>query len=307
MGKTAFLFSGQGAQYPGMGVDLCAHFPAAVHVYEQASEALGFDVLALSRDGDADTLSKTSVSQPLIFTLSLAIFAILKENGVTPDAGAGFSLGEVSALAASGAMDTATGFAVIDARAKAMQKAAEETGGTMFAILGVEKSIVETACAAASGYVAPVNYNCPGQIVIAGEESAAVAAAETLQAGGAKTVRLAVNAAFHSKLMESASAAFHDVIRDFSFSKPGFPLFSNVNGGTLDAVSIPAYLQKQMVSPVQFSNEIAAMQAAGFDTFLELGPGKTLCGFLRKGIKGAKTFPLDDSAKIDKCLKALVG
>lgn len=305
MGKTAFLFSGQGAQYPGMGVDLCARFPAAAHVYEQASEALDFDVLALSRDGDADTLSKTSVSQPLIFTLSLAVFAVLKENGVTPDAGAGFSLGEVSALAASGAMDAATGFAVIDARAKAMQKAAEETGGTMFAILGAEESAVEAACTAAPGYVAPVNYNCPGQIVIAGEEAAAVAAAESLQAGGAKTVRLAVNAAFHSKLMESASGAFYDVIRDFSFSKPAFPLFSNVTGGALEAESIPAYLKKQMVSPVRFSNEMAAMQAAGYDTFLELGPGKTLCGFIRKGIKGAKTFPLDDSAKIEKCLKSL--
>lgn len=307
MGKTAFLFSGQGAQYPGMGADLCAHFPSAARVYEQASESLGFDVLALSRDGDADTLSKTSVSQPLIFTLSLAVFTVLKENGITPDAGAGFSLGEVSALAAVGAMDAATGFAVIAARAKAMQKAAEETGGTMFAILGAKEGAVETACSAAPGYVAPVNYNCPGQIVIAGEEAAAVVAAESLQTDGAKTVRLAVNAAFHSKLMEPASGAFYDAIRDFSFAEPAFPLYSNVTGSVLETDSVPAYLQKQMVSPVRFSNEMAAMQAAGFDTFLELGPGKTLCGFIRKGIKGAKMFPLDDSVKIDKCMKALAG
>ncbi|AVQ97149.1 [acyl-carrier-protein] S-malonyltransferase [Ethanoligenens harbinense] len=307
LGKTAFLFSGQGAQYPGMGVDLCANHPVAARVYEEASEALGFDVLALSRDGDGETLAKTAVSQPLIFTLSLAVFAVLKENGVMPDAGAGFSLGEVSALAASGALDAATGFAVIDARAKAMQKAAEETGGTMFAILGAEESAVEKACADAPGYVAPVNYNCPGQIVIAGEEAGAVAAAETLQAAGVKTVRLAVNAAFHSRLMASASESFYEAIRGFSFTAPTFPLFSNVTGGTLETDSIPDYLKRQMVSPVRFSDEIAALEAAGFDTFLELGPGKTLCGFIRRGIKGARTFPLDDSAKIEKCLRALAG
>lgn len=305
MGKTAFLFSGQGAQYPGMGVDLCANYPAAAHVYGQASEALGFDVLALSRDGDAATLAKTSVSQPLIFTLSLAIFAVLAETGIHPDAGAGFSLGEVSALVAAGAMDTATGFKVIQARAQAMQKAAEETGGTMFAILGADEAAVEAACAAAPGYAAPVNYNCPGQIVIAGEEAAAVSAAESLQAGGAKTVRLAVNAGFHSRLMESASSAFHGAILGFSFSKPAFPLFSNVTGGALEADSVPDYLRKQIVSPVRFSSEMAAFRDAGFDTFLELGPGKTLCGFIRRGIKGARTFPLDGTAKIEKCLQTL--
>ncbi|MFT9057188.1 MAG: ACP S-malonyltransferase [Ethanoligenens sp.] len=305
MGKTAFLFSGQGAQYPGMGVDLCTHFSSAARVYAQASEALGFDVLALSRDGDAETLSKTAVSQPLIYTLSLAVFAVLKENSVAPDAGAGFSLGEVSALAAAGAMDTATGFAVIDARAKAMQNAAEETGGTMFAVLGAEENVVEAACTAAPGYVAPVNYNCPGQIVIAGEEAAATTAAAALQAGGAKTVRLAVNAAFHSELMASASASFHKTIQGFSFAAPAFPLYSNVTGGALDTDNIPDYLRRQMVSPVRFSNEMTALEAAGFDTFLELGPGKTLCSFIRKGIKGARTFPLDDSAKIEKCLRAL--
>lgn len=307
MGKTAFLFSGQGAQYAGMGADLCARFPSAAHVYEEASDALGFDVLALSRDGDAETLSRTAVSQPLIYTLSLAVFSILKENGITPDAGAGFSLGEVSALAAAGAMDKPTGFAVIDARAKAMQKAAEKTGGTMFAIIGAQENTVEAACADADGYVAPVNYNCPGQIVIAGKEAAAFSAAATLEAGGAKTVRLAVNAAFHSRMMDSASAAFYEKISGFSFSAPAFPLYSNVTGSALSAENIPDYLRKQMVSPVRFSKEMESMKEAGFDIFLELGPGKTLCGFIRKGIRGARTFPLDDGNKLEKCLRELAG
>lgn len=305
MGKTAFLFSGQGAQYPGMGLSLCKRFSAAARVYAEASEALGFDVLALSRDGSEGELSQTGVSQPLIFTLSLAIFAVLAENGVAPDGGAGFSLGEVSALAAAGAMDRATGFAVIRERAQAMQKAAGETGGAMFAILGASDAEVEAACGNAGGFAAPVNYNCPGQIVIAGEEASVTAAADALHAGGAKTVRLAVNAAFHSAFMEPASRAFYEKIKGYAFETPRFKLFSNVTGGELDAADLPGYLRRQMVSPVRFSDEMRAMGEEGYDTFLELGPGKTLCGFIRRGLKGANTFALDDADKLEKALRAL--
>lgn len=305
MGKTAFLFSGQGAQYPGMGVTLCEAFAEARGVYERASDALGFDVLALSRAGEAARLAQTGVSQPLIFTLSLAAAAVLAAHGVKADAGAGFSLGEVSALAALGAVEETAGFAVIRARAAAMQKAAEETGGTMFAILGAENAAVEAACAQAPGFAAPVNYNCPGQIVIAGEEAAAAAAAQTLAEAGAKTVRLAVNAAFHSTLMETAAAAFYDAVKDVPFAAPRVPLYSNVTGKKLTESDFPAYLRRQMTSPVRFSDEMAAMAADGFDTFLELGPGKTLCGFIRRGVKGAATFAVGEAAGMEKALKAL--
>ena len=305
MGKIAFLFSGQGAQSPGMGVDLCAHYSTAAHVYDEASNALGYDILALSRDGGKEQLAQTAVSQPLIYTLSLAIFSVLAENGVHPDGGAGFSVGEVSALSAANAMDTPTGFAVIDTRAKAMQAAAEQKAGTMFAILSASAEDVENACASVKGYAAPVNYNCPGQIVIAGEENAVVAAAQKLKDSGAKTIRLSVNAAFHSKLMAPASETFYDKIKAFSFKKPDFPLFSNVTGKTFPNEELPLYLKKQMISPVRFANEIESLKIEGFDTFLEIGPGKTLCGFIRRGIKGASTYPLEDSIKLEKCLKAL--
>lgn len=307
MKKAVFLFSGQGSQYAGMGKDLCAQFPAAKAVYETASEIFGYDALEKSGSLSETELAQTGNSQPLIFTLSMAALAVLEEAGAFPAAAAGFSLGEVTALCAAGAMDLPTGCRVVRARAKAMQAAAERSNGAMFAVLGVPEADVKAACdaQASKGIVLPVNYNCPGQVVIAGEEPAAQAAADGLQAAGARVVRLGVNAAFHSPCMEPAALEFYESIRNLPFCAPAVPLYSNVSGGRAAPADVPAYLRTQMVSPVRFIDEMAAMERDGFDTFVELGPGRTLCGFLRRGLRGAASCNAEDAKSVAKALALL--
>jgi [acyl-carrier-protein] S-malonyltransferase len=292
--KTVFMFSGQGAQYTGMGKDLCENFNVANEVYKKASTILGFDVLKLSTTGTMEQISVTSVSQPLIYTLSMAAYEVLKTNGILPNAVAGFSLGECSALTAAGAMTLETGLTVIKERAAAMQRAAENASGAMYAILGAEQSDIEAICASTEGYVIPVNYNCPGQIVIAGEASSAENAAKALSQNGAKAIKLAVNSAFHSAMMQTASEEFFDKIKDFRFDAPTVPVYSNATGGLLTTSNTPEYLKTQMTSPVRFIDEMAAMNADGYTRFLELGPGKTLCGFIRKTLKGAEFANVED-------------
>lgn len=306
--KTAFLFSGQGSQYTGMGRELCDNFPQAKAVYEQASEQFGYDVLGLSCNGSEQELSKTAVSQPLIYTLSMAAHAVLSANGIKADAVAGFSLGEVSALTAAGAISLETGFTVIAERAAAMQSAAESTPGAMFAVIGAVPEIVEDACAKVGertgGYAVPVNYNCPGQIVIAGDEPTVISAAQTLTDLGLRVVRLSVNAAFHSKLMAPASARFFDKISGFTFNGINTGFYSNVTGDKADITDVASYLKTQMTSSVRFSQEMESMSRDGIDTFVEFGPGKTLCGFIRRGLKGASFYNIEDLKTAGKCLKA---
>jgi [acyl-carrier-protein] S-malonyltransferase len=309
MKKTAFLFSGQGSQYAGMGKELCENFTAAKNVYDAASEEFGYDVLKLSCEGSDIELAQTVISQPLIFTLSMAAYSVIAESGFTPDAVVGFSLGEVSALTAAGAIKLETGLKVIKERAVAMQAAAESTPGVMFAVIGASSADVEKICAEASelkgGYVVPVNYNCPGQIVLAGEEESAQAAANILSESGIRVVQLKVNAAFHSKLMTSAAIRFYDKISNLDFERNKTVFYSNINGDKEDISDVADYLKRQMTSPVRFDKQMESMSRDGFDSFVEFGPGKTLCGFIRRGIKGASSLNVEDLKTVQKCLEAL--
>lgn len=304
MSKILLMFSGQGSQYSGMGKELCEQFKEANEIYELASDIFHIDVKKISFESASEELSKTIISQPVIYTLSMAAYAVLIKNGIIPNGVAGFSLGECSALTAAGMMGLETGFKVIYERAYAMESASSQNKGAMFAIIGCETAQIEEVCSSVGGYVLPVNYNCPGQIVIAGEEEYAIKASDILKEAGAKVVRLAVSSAFHSRLMEGAAAEFKSKIINLSFSTSKIPIYSNITGSLYEIDNVPDYLAKQMISPVRFSDELIAAAKDGYDLFVELGPGKTLCGFVRKTLKGAKFANVEDVKTLNSLINS---
>ena len=306
MSKAVFLFSGQGSQYVGMGKDLADKFASAKAVFDEASGVLGFDLLEKCVSADAAELSRTEISQPAIMAVSLAAFAAVSEKGAVSCAMAGHSLGEYAALVASGMLGIADGFRLIKARAAAMQKASENSSGAMYAVLGKDIGQIRTVCEQTEGYVVPVNYNSSAQTVIAGETEAAEAAAAKFAELGIRCKKLNVSSAFHSKLMQPAADEFYGAIKDIAFNKPTVPVYSNISGGILDDFSdIPSRLAAHMVSPVRFTDELFAMQKAGIDTYIELGPGKVLTGLVKKTLSDVSMFNVEDSAGVEKLSEAV--
>jgi [acyl-carrier-protein] S-malonyltransferase len=317
---NAYLFSGQGSQYFGMGKALCEASPAARLVYEEASSVLGWDVLRLGADSseeEAARLTQTLYAQPAILTLSLAAHAALKERtGLSGGAFAGFSLGEYAALSASGVLTVSDAVRLVAERSRVMQEQCECTPGAMFAVLGLDDETVERICAEVTAelpgqFVAAVNYNCPGQVVVAGHEDAAVLASERLKAAGAgRTVRLAVNGAFHTPLMKTAALGLEIYARGLAFGAPpsGSVLYSNTTGAVQgDIPDVPAYLSLHMTSPVRFRAELAAMAAAGCTVFVECGPGKVLCGLVRKTLPGLLCVNVEDERSLEAAAAAIGG
>lgn len=291
---TAFLFSGQGSQYPGMGKNILEANPEFEFIYETASDILGYDLKKVTFEGSEEELAKTCNSQPAIMAMSLLCFEVAKKNKIEYNAVAGHSLGEYAAMTASGMLSLEDGFKVIKARAAAMEKAANETDGVMYAIMKMSAEDIEKICAETEGYVIPVNYNSPVQTVIAGEREACEKAAAVFAEKKARAVKLNVSAAFHSKLMEGAAKEFYDAIKDVKFNEPTVDFYSNVTGEKLNDFSdMPSLLAKHMVSPVKFTSELNAMNKAGIDKFIELGPNKVLTGLVKKTIKEAEANTLE--------------
>ena len=275
------LFSGQGSQYPGMGRDLYDSQAVVREVYEMASEIFGFDVIKESETGE--NFSRTGFSQPCVFTLSISILEYLKRNGFKYDGAAGFSLGECAALYGSGITSLYDTIKIVKYRSEAMEKASQDGNGGMMAVLGLSDNKIEEVLKTLGGFCVPVNYNCDGQTVIAGDFEVIEKAGEALKEAGAKRcMKLAVSSAFHTKYMDKAGFELKENIKDIKFHNPKTDFYTNINGKKLDNIDLPEHLRKQMTSPVYFRSQIEAMINDGFDSFVEIGPGKTLSGFVKR-------------------------
>lgn len=303
----ACVFAGQGSQIVGMGQNLCAESPRAKAVYAEAADLFSLDLLQL----DETHLAQTRFAQLAIVTLSLAGWQALQAEA---DLGAnlafgGFSLGEYSAIGAAGILPTADVLRLVDRRSRLMQEAAETDPGAMYAILGLaeDRLLAVLADPAVEDQVYAVNFNCPGQIVIAGQVQAAGRAAEAMKAAGAKRVlQLNVNGAFHTRFMQPAADQLSQFARDLTFGQPSSAFYSNRTGDKLPTdVSWPDYLAEHMCNPVLWTREVQALHQAGADLFIEFGPGKTLSGLVKKIISGIAMSNVEDYASLQSAASLL--
>jgi [acyl-carrier-protein] S-malonyltransferase len=278
----AFVFPGQGAQYPGMGKDLYDNSAEAKTLFEKANNILGFDITKIMFEGEVEDLKQTKVTQPAIFLHSVLLAKTIKD--FTPDMVAGHSLGEFSALVANGTLTFEDGLTLVSKRAIAMQKACEIESSTMAAIVGLADDIVEEVCNSIDDVVVPANYNCPGQLVISGSVSGIDKACNVLTEKGARrAIKLVVGGAFHSPFMEPAREELAAAIEATTFSNPICPIFQNVNA---EPVSDPAIIKEnlisQLTSPVKWTQIVENMISEGATLFTEVGPGKVLQGLVKK-------------------------
>lgn len=286
----AYVFPGQGAQYPGMGKDLYENSAEAKALFEKANDILGFDITKIMFEGDVEDLKQTKVTQPAIFLHSVLLAKTMKD--FAPDMVAGHSLGEFSALVANGTLTFEDGLKLVSQRAMAMQKACELEPSTMAAIVGLEDDVVEEVCASIEDVVVPANYNCPGQLVISGSEEGIDKACSLLTEKGAKrALKLVVGGAFHSPLMEPAREELAAAIEATTFSKPVCPVYQNVNAQPVsDPELIKENLIAQLTAPVKWTQIVQNMIADGATSFTEIGPGKVLQGLVKKVDRNMETI-----------------
>ena len=307
--STAFLFPGQGAQSAGMGWELYEQYEEVRRAFEEAGDATGRDVWAMCVDAEGTMLGRTSFVQPAMVALEAAIAGLLAGHfGVKAQAAAGLSLGEYAALACAGALTFAEAVRLVDFRGRLMEECSGRHPGAMAAILGLGREGVEQACRTARDMdlsVWPCNYNCPGQIVISGAQSGVDEAGRQAQASGARRVMaLNVSGAFHTPFMESASDAFKPALAKAQFAAPAISVWSNVTGAP-HGNDFRAAMARQITSPVMWEDTLKSMAAAGVDTFVEIGPGKTLTSFVKKTLDGVRTMNVEDAASLMKTLEQL--
>lgn len=286
----AFLFPGQGAQFPGMGKDLYEASEEAKALFHQANDILGFNITEIMFGDDAEALKQTQVTQPAIFLHSV-IMSTVMGSSFTPDCVAGHSLGEFSALVSAKAMSFESGLKLVHQRALAMQDACDEVPGTMAAVLGLDDKTIEDVCAKTAGIVVAANYNCPGQLVISGEIEAIKLACEAMKEAGAKrALPLPVGGAFHSPLMEPAKTKLATAIENTEIKNPICPVYQNVAAiGITDAATIKANLIEQLTAPVRWTQSVQQMLEDGANSFVEVGPGKVLQGLVKKIDRSVET------------------
>jgi len=281
--KIAYLFPGQGVQYPGMGKDMYDQSEQARDMFDKANDILGFSITDVMFAGTDDDLRQTKVTQPAIFLHSVVMAAIMGDD-FRPDMVAGHSLGEFSALVACKALSFEDGLRLVSKRARAMQKACEAEPSTMAVVIGLDDDVVEEICRSINGLVVTANYNCPGQLVISGAVAAVDEACEKLKEVGAKrALRLPVGGAFHSPLMEPAHTALEQAINETVFAHPICPIYQNVTAQAVtDPELIKTNLVAQLTAPVRWTQSVLNMIADGATDFIEVGPGKVLQGLVQK-------------------------
>ncbi|WP_298761402.1 ACP S-malonyltransferase [uncultured Megasphaera sp.] len=310
--KTAFVFPGQGAQKVGMIKDLYDNYAVVKELFEEADDALHFSLTKLIFEGPDEELMKTSNTQPAILTASTACCRVLQQEGLTPDIAAGHSLGEYSALVAAGSLSFADAVRTVRLRGQFMQEAVPLGEGGMAAILGLDDEKIKEICAQVSaqgGVVQAVNFNCPGQTVIAGSAKTVETAADALKAAGARrAVMLHVSAPFHSTLMEPAARRLAEVLDTITIRDAQIPVVANVNGQMeTKAADIKEALVRQAASPVLWIDCTHTMQQFGAEAFVEVGPGKTICGFNRKIDRKIHSENVEDIPSLQKTLEFFQG